>query len=154
MMKVDVRSPQEFEAGHVRGAVNIPLETLLDRIEDLRAVDKLELLCWTSARAKLAAGTLRSQGIECEVVEGGTKAWMDAGNALVGTHKGKAGWGLDRQIRFIIGAMLLPLSLAVAGGWTAAVWLLVTLGVLVTGTALLGICPMGLFLMRMPWNRR
>jgi rhodanese-related sulfurtransferase len=45
---VDVRTPEEFLGGHVAGAVNIPLNEVLYRVEDLKALTKPVVLCCAS----------------------------------------------------------------------------------------------------------
>lgn len=153
-MLVDVRSANEYEAAHVPGAVNVPLETIAEHVEDLRAMPGLELICWTSARSRLAADALRAHGIEATVREGGTKAWLDAGKPVVGTRQGGAVWAIERQIRFSIGVFVVLLAGALAAGASAALLLLFLLGGLLLLTSAVGICPLGLLLQRMPWNRK
>lgn len=61
---VDVRSPEEFNSGHVKGAVNIPLGELGPRI-GLVAPDKsapLLVHCLSGGRSAIAKGALRRQG--------------------------------------------------------------------------------------------
>jgi hypothetical protein len=41
---VDVRSPQEFAAGHLAGAVNIPLSEVADRVAEIRSLGRLPIL--------------------------------------------------------------------------------------------------------------
>jgi phage shock protein E len=71
---IDVRTPQEFAAGHVEGSINIPLQELPQRIEEIRALSSPIVLCCASgnrsARAKLI---LENFGIPCE--NGGS--WFD-----------------------------------------------------------------------------
>ena len=78
---VDVSDDQEFAAGHVVGAKNVPLAQLEER---LPAVVKnktlpLVLVCPTGARANRALATARKLGYEkVQVLGGGLKAWKEA----------------------------------------------------------------------------
>ena len=76
---VDVRSPMEFQGGHVAGSVNIPLQEVPDKIEEFRNMPQPLLLCCASGnRSGQATYILQAQGVECE--NGGS--WLQV-NALV-----------------------------------------------------------------------
>jgi rhodanese-related sulfurtransferase len=76
---VDVRDPGEYQAGHVLGAKNTPL----DRLEggELKRKDKPVILyCESGERAPKAAALLKKQGFERVVcLSGGLGAWKQAG---------------------------------------------------------------------------
>ena len=62
---IDVRSPQEFAAGHLVGAVNIPYEQILHRIDSLEGLEKsseLLLYCLSGARSAAACSLLAQHG--------------------------------------------------------------------------------------------
>ena len=72
---VDVRTPQEFSGGHVAGSVNIPLQELQFRAEEIISAGKPVILCCASgARSGSAFNFLRSQGVS-EIYNGGS--WLD-----------------------------------------------------------------------------
>lgn len=77
---IDVREPEEFAAGHVVGARNIPLAAL----EGHKSLPSnktlpLVLLCQNGARAARAAGMLRKLGYEkAQPLAGGLTAWREA----------------------------------------------------------------------------
>lgn len=74
MAIVDVRTPVEFQGGHVAGAINIPLSEINRRIGELKSFNKSILLCCASgARSGQAALFLTQQGVEC--INGGS--WTD-----------------------------------------------------------------------------
>jgi rhodanese-related sulfurtransferase len=84
----DVREADEFHAGHIPGAVNIPrglLEFKLSNTPELSARDlKIVLYCKTSGRAALAACALHDMGyLQVQSIEGGFDAWSAAGKAVV-----------------------------------------------------------------------
>jgi len=60
---LDVRTPMEFEAGHVPGAVNIPYDQVAARIAELGPRDRPVLLyCRTGRRSGIAAAELARLG--------------------------------------------------------------------------------------------
>ena len=74
---VDVRSPEEFAAGHVDGAVNIPLGTIGSRLGDLPRGALIVTVCGKGGgRSDRAARELRAQGFEpVRSLCGGTDGW-------------------------------------------------------------------------------
>ena len=75
---VDVRSPEEFAAGHVDGAINIPLEELPARAAELPKSQLVVTVCGKGGgRSDRAAEQLRAQGFEqVRPLCGGTHAWQ------------------------------------------------------------------------------
>lgn len=71
---VDVRTPEEFKSGHVTGSINIPLQEIPKRIEELKTIEAPLVLCCASGnRSGQASMYLSAQGIEC--YNGGS--WLD-----------------------------------------------------------------------------
>lgn len=76
---VDVRTTAEFMGGNVAGSVNIPLQDLQNRIEEVRGLDQpLVLCCASGGRSGQAQAYLSKLGIECH--NGGS--WMDVNYEL------------------------------------------------------------------------
>lgn len=64
---IDVRTPSEFMGGHVAGSINIPLQEIQQRVEEIKAMHKPIVLCCASGnRSGQATQFLKNQGIECE----------------------------------------------------------------------------------------
>jgi rhodanese-related sulfurtransferase len=63
---IDVRTPEEFAAGHIPGAVNIPYDELPTRLHELEGLQAEELVvyCRTGRRAKIAEDALREAGFQ------------------------------------------------------------------------------------------
>lgn len=60
---VDVRTPREFAAGHLPGAVNLPLGQIADRASELGGPDRpLVLYCQSGARSAAAVRALKKAG--------------------------------------------------------------------------------------------
>ena len=76
---VDVREPHEYEAGHVPGAVNIPLGELVARAHELADHDHVYAVCGSGGRSLRGAEALARAGVTAINVAGGTKAWRAAG---------------------------------------------------------------------------
>ena len=85
---LDVREPEEWQHGHIQGSVAAPrglVEFFADPTsprhkEALDPARRVIVVCASGARASLAALTLKEMGYEDVVVlEGGLKAWTDAG---------------------------------------------------------------------------
>lgn len=71
---IDVRTPAEFMGGHVTGSVNIPLNEIPGRVEEIRLLKQPIVLCCASGnRSGQATAFLRGTGIHCE--NGGS--WTD-----------------------------------------------------------------------------
>lgn len=66
---VDVRTPAEFESGSFRNAINIPLNELNGRLDELNKSDQIVLFCRSGRRASSAFSILESAGFE-HVVNG------------------------------------------------------------------------------------
>lgn len=82
---IDVRNADEFAAGHLRDAKNMPLADLPNRIGELdkNRVKTVILVCQSGARANKAARQLKTAGFEdIYSLEGGIAAWSAAGLPL------------------------------------------------------------------------
>ena len=69
---VDVRTPGEFAMGNVEGSVNIPLDTIPARIEELKRFESIVLCCASGGRSNSAFQYLKAQGFD-KIYDGG--AW-------------------------------------------------------------------------------
>ena len=85
---VDVREAEEWQHGHIEGSIPAPrglVEFFADPTsprhkEPLDPTRRVIVVCASGARASLAALTLKEMGYEdVAVLEGGLKAWTDAG---------------------------------------------------------------------------
>ena len=77
---VDVREPDEWAAGHVVGALHIPLGTLSSRSQELPADRELLFICRSGNRSLTGAKQARSAGRDhVASIAGGTVAWIRHG---------------------------------------------------------------------------
>ena len=79
---LDVRQPDEYEAGHVPGAVLIPLDQLGARQDELPADRELLVICRSGGRSAAAVEALAAAGYDAVNIAGGTMAWIDAGHRV------------------------------------------------------------------------
>jgi len=74
---VDVRNPVEFGIGHVPGAVNIPIEELEERLEEVRHDNGVLIYCINGSRTRQAEPILYTNDIDNVYhLEGTFYAWM------------------------------------------------------------------------------
>jgi len=63
---VDVRTRAEFQSGHIPGAINIPLNEISSRLEELKSMPQPMIICCLSGgRSASAASFLQSYNIDC-----------------------------------------------------------------------------------------
>lgn len=74
---IDVRSPSEFAAGAIPGAVNVPLDELRERLAELPDA-ALVVHCQVGLRGHIATRLLRQHGIDVRNLDGGYRTWRDA----------------------------------------------------------------------------
>jgi rhodanese-related sulfurtransferase len=68
---IDVRTPHEYDQGHLPGSVNIPVDRIKASVERIRVMKKPIILCCNSGeRSYQAMNTLKMAGIQ-EVFNGG-----------------------------------------------------------------------------------
>jgi rhodanese-related sulfurtransferase len=149
---IDVRSPTEFAAGHIPGAINVPMDEIESRLGDLRPGCSTVLVCQAGKRASITRGLLSGRVDDLYVLRGGTDAWVAAGLPLVASTRTR--WALERQVRLGAGLLVLTgvlLGFLVNSGWF---WLagFAGSGLVVAGTT--NFCAMAHLLALLPWNRR
>ena len=148
---VDVRSGSEFASGHIPGAINIPMEEIEARLDDLDVNLPIILICQSGKRARMSASLLEPCQRQIAVLEGGTKAWIQAGLPVVASVRTR--WSLERQVRLGAGLLVLAgviLALTANPRW---VFLCGFVGLGLTFAGLTDICAMGIILEKMPWNK-
>lgn len=80
---VDVREPDEWQAGHSPDAELIPLGELAARTGDLSPDRRIVAICRSGGRSERATGFLRAQGFDAVNFAGGMRAWAAAGFDVV-----------------------------------------------------------------------
>ena len=71
---IDVRTAEEFKEGNVSGSINIPLQEIPNRLDEVRLLPgPVVLVCASGNRSRRAVIFLKNFGVECE--NGGS--WMN-----------------------------------------------------------------------------
>lgn len=76
---VDVRTPEEFSSGHVKGSVNIPLDSIPKQLGKFKGKSHIVVFCRSGNRSGQAKAFLNQNGFG-NVTNGGT--WQDI-NAIL-----------------------------------------------------------------------
>ena len=77
---VDVRRDDEWVSGHVTGAIHIPIDDLMGRIDELPQGKKLLFICAAGVRSGLACEMEAAMGMPAEIlynVDDGTPTWIE-----------------------------------------------------------------------------
>nr|WP_243395434.1 rhodanese-like domain-containing protein [Nocardioides currus] len=76
---LDVREDHEFTAGHVPGAVHVPMNDVPGRLADLPADEPFFVICASGSRSRQVVDYLRGQGLSAFNVTEGTGGWAQRG---------------------------------------------------------------------------
>jgi rhodanese-related sulfurtransferase len=77
---LDIRAPREWHKSHIDGSVNIPLNHLVERIEEVPVNRPVLVHCAGGYRSSIAAGILQRNGrTNLTELNGGIAAWEAAG---------------------------------------------------------------------------
>ncbi len=144
---LDVRSRDEFAREHIPGSLNIPLDELLSRKDELlENHGRIVVSCRSGNRAKNAYQTLEQHGFKnLTLLEGGLQNWKRSNQP---TNSFKSGISIMRQVQIIVGVMVLT-GLSIPAVWYLA--LIAGVGMLIAG--LTDTCMMAVMLQKMPWNK-
>lgn len=80
---VDVREPGEYAAGHVPGAVLIPMGQLPGRTAELDRGTPVYVVCASGNRSSAMTSFLQRAGFDAYSVAGGTQGWARSGRPVV-----------------------------------------------------------------------
>ena len=85
---VDVRQPEEYRRGHIKGSKLIPLGELIGRMNELPKEKEIIFVCATGNRSRSAASLLAGAGFEGVLnMEGGIQSFDDIVALNLGVHK-------------------------------------------------------------------
>lgn len=83
---IDNRRPDEFEAGYIDGAVNIPLEEMMARLDEINPDEKIIVYCRSGVRGLIGTLALRLNGYDNVLnMSGGYLGWQAEELPVVGT---------------------------------------------------------------------
>ncbi|MGL4694530.1 rhodanese-like domain-containing protein [Enterococcus larvae] len=75
---LDVRELNEFQSGHIEGAVNLPLSGFPEAAEELDQTKDYHIICHSGSRSQMACDFLGSKGFTTTNIMGGMSAWRGA----------------------------------------------------------------------------
>lgn len=91
---LDVREFYEFDAGHIEGALHLPLRQLPGKLHVLDRSKTTVVVCQIGQRSELAARFLREHGFDAHNLEGGMSLWAAQGFPIV-SNEGADGAVVD-----------------------------------------------------------
>jgi glyoxylase-like metal-dependent hydrolase (beta-lactamase superfamily II)/rhodanese-related sulfurtransferase len=150
---LDVRSALEFSQVHIENSLNIPIDMISAKINELsQSGQKYLVLCHSGNRAAMAADMLIQSGIHpVKVMDGGLVRWQKAKLPVI---KGQGGMSLERQVRLIAGSLVLVgIMMAWLLNW-AFIFISVFVGSGLVFAGLTDSCLMGVLLMKLPYNKK
>ncbi|MYV53389.1 rhodanese-like domain-containing protein [Streptomyces sp. SID3212] len=91
---LDVREDDEWAAGHVEGALHVPMSDFVGRFGEVTEAvadgRKAYVMCRVGGRSAQVTQYLVQQGVDAVNVDGGMVAWDGAGRPMVGDNGGPA----------------------------------------------------------------
>ena len=76
---LDVRAPGEWKASHIEGSLNVPLDQLERRVQEVPRGKPIVVQCKSGYRSSIGASLLARKGIESADLVGGIDAWEASG---------------------------------------------------------------------------
>ncbi|MDQ6976970.1 MAG: rhodanese-like domain-containing protein [Ghiorsea sp.] len=76
---IDVRTPQEFKAGHIPGAVNMPVSSITEHLNEIPKDKQIYVYCHSGKRAARASTVLAKAGFSVENIPESMVGWEAAG---------------------------------------------------------------------------
>ena len=80
---LDVREPFEWDAGHVEGALHVPLSQIPFSLDQLPSDGPIITVCTVGARSDMAAQFLQQNGFDASNMDGGLATWVERDLPLV-----------------------------------------------------------------------
>jgi rhodanese-related sulfurtransferase len=87
---LDVREPDEWEAGHAPAASHVPMREVPARVDELPTDRRIVAICRSGGRSRAVAEVLIGAGFDVVNVEGGMRAW-EAADLPIETDDGSPG---------------------------------------------------------------
>lgn len=97
---IDVRTPDEFSLGALKGAINIPLDDMRERINEIPADKPVFLYCGVGLRGYLASNILRQNGFDdVRNLVGGIKLYKSATGKIPQPVKQESNVSADNNVK-------------------------------------------------------
>ena len=86
---IDVRNEDEYQSGHIDGAINIPLDELRNHLNEIDKNKTLCINCQSALRSYIACRILLQYGFKCKHLSGGYRIYSNYMNDLKLIREGK-----------------------------------------------------------------
>ena len=86
---IDVRNEDEYQSGHIDGAINIPLDELRNHLNEINKNKTLCINCQSALRSYIACRILLQHGFKCKHLSGGYRIYSNYMNDLKLIREGK-----------------------------------------------------------------
>ncbi|RLV48037.1 rhodanese-like domain-containing protein [Nocardioides mangrovicus] len=83
LVVLDVREPVEWQAGHIEGAMHIPLAEVAERSAEVPTDTQVLVVCKIGGRSARATAFLAQSGVDVVNLDGGMLEWEAAGRPMV-----------------------------------------------------------------------
>ena len=80
---LDIRPPQHYEKGHIKGSMNIPLPMLVEKMDAIPDGKKVAVVCSLDTNSAFAVVVLAMNGHDAWIVEDGISGWEKLGRELI-----------------------------------------------------------------------
>ncbi|UCC95971.1 MAG: MBL fold metallo-hydrolase [Candidatus Omnitrophota bacterium] len=150
---LDVRSALEYKEIHIKDSINIPIDMLSSKIEELsKSNQTYVVLCRTGNRSPMAADMLLQSGIRSvKVMHGGMTRWQQERLPVI---KGESFMSLERQVRIAAGSLVLVGIILAQFVNNAFVWVSIWVSCGLIFAGITNSCLMGMLLMKLPYNKK
>jgi rhodanese-related sulfurtransferase len=146
---LDVRTSSEYEAEHIEGSLNLPLNEVENYMDLLnKQTKKLAIICKSGNRSQMACKKLHTIDTLFSI-EGGISAWKQHNYEIV---TGNTVWDLERQVRFTAGILVFIGVLLHFLVHSTFIYVSGFVGVGLMFAAFTNTCAMGMVISKMPWN--
>ncbi|RAP38989.1 sulfurtransferase [Candidatus Marinamargulisbacteria bacterium SCGC AAA071-K20] len=149
---VDIRTPAENRAVRFEGSDNLPVENIMEHLDELKLHERVYVSCNSGNRSKMVCEDLALHGLTNLVnVEGGIQEWIKEGLPVIRTKK----WSMPimQQVMVIAGSLILTGVVASVYLYTHFIFLSGAVGLGLLYAGLSGNCYMTKVLSKMPWNK-
>lgn len=149
---IDVRTPAEYEAEHIEGVRNVPIDNLNGFEQELREAQDIYAHCQSGNRTEQACNVLQRMNPDARIhkMQGGLSKWKQR-ELPVATGERKV-VSIQRQVQITAGSLII---IGFIFGMVSPIWNLLSAGVGVgfVYAGVTGTCGMANILSKMPWNR-
>lgn len=150
---LDVRSPSEFAEIHIKDSINIPVNMLAAKLNELNQADQAYIVfCHTGSRSMMAADMLLQSGMaSVKVMQGGMISWQKQRLPVV---KGAVTVSLERQVRIAAGILMLSGIILAQLLHSGFIWISIWVACGLIFAGITNNCLMGMLLMKLPFNKK